>query len=323
MDLATAARELNSIGYGYIGSWALLTACGERVFDRLPATVDELTDTYPDADLTTTWFRVLEELCVLQEHDGRWHQSEEMAKLLTGDNSYADYLGGQILQQMVPRLTLGTDGDNVLRHVLRDPTDRGGYEGWFADAEEAEAYQRSQYAGSLGPARAIAELLPEPGGRVFDLGGGWGAIARAIAKRHDVDVDVIDLEPVVSAAPPAGDRVEFIAGSALDATTWPADRGYDGAVLSYLFSSVPGDTHAAVLDGLAAQGVRWVAIHDFFVDSGEFAPSWSLQHAVFVPGHRSRTTTEVGAMLAERGWSTIDVHPLVDEMTSLVVATRT
>ena len=33
------------IGYGYIGSWALLTACEERVFDRLPARVEGLADT--------------------------------------------------------------------------------------------------------------------------------------------------------------------------------------------------------------------------------------------------------------------------------------
>ena len=44
MDLPTTARTLNRIGYGYIGSWALLTACEERVFDQLPATTEQLAD---------------------------------------------------------------------------------------------------------------------------------------------------------------------------------------------------------------------------------------------------------------------------------------
>ena len=114
MDLAAAARTLNDIGYGYIGSWALLTACEERVFDRLPARVEDLADIYPDGDLVTTWFRVLEGLDIVQESDGVWSLPEEMSTLLTGDNSYADYLGGQVLQQMVPRLTLGTTGHNML-----------------------------------------------------------------------------------------------------------------------------------------------------------------------------------------------------------------
>ena len=320
MDLATTARTLNEIGYGYIGSWALLTACEERVFDRLPATVDQLVDAYPDPNLVTTWFRVLEELDVLREDSGLWSLSDAMSVMLTGDESYSDYLGGQILQQMVPRLTLGSTGRNELTSALRDPQSRSGYDGWFADAAEANAYQRSQFAGSVGPARALAKRIPEPEGPVFDLGGGWGAMANAIADRHGVDVDVVDLEPVVNAAPRTHDQVNFHSGSALDATTWPSDRNYDGAVLSYLFSSVPGSTHSHVLDGLQDANVSWVAVHDFFLDSGAHALSWSLQHAVFVPGHTSRTTSEVSEELAARGWTTQTTHPLVDEMTSLVVA---
>ena len=322
MDLASAARTLNDIGYGYIGSWALLTACREAVFERLPATVEDLTAVYPDPELVTTWFRVLEGLGVLRETDGVWSMSEEMGMLLTGGDSYADYLGGQILEQMVPRLTLGTTGHNELATALRDPQSRSGYEGWFSDAGEAQAYQRSQFAGSLGPARALAKRIPEPHGPVFDLGGGWGAMANAIAERHEVDVDVVDLEPVVAPAPPGHDRVEFHSGSALDATTWPSDRTYDGAVMSYLFSSVPGDAHREVLDGLHDADVRWVAIHDFFLDSGAYAAAWSLQHAVFVPEHTSRTTSEIGDQLSDRGWTELTTHPLVDDMTSLVVAQR-
>ena len=120
---------------------------------------------------------MLEELDVLQEQDGVWHLSDDMSALLTGDDSYASYLGGQILRQMVPRLTLGTTGRNELATALRNPGGRAGYNGWFADADEAEAYQRSQFAGSLGPARALAKRIPEPQGPGFDLGGGWGAVA--------------------------------------------------------------------------------------------------------------------------------------------------
>ncbi len=322
MDVAAAARTLNAVGYGYIGSWALLTACQERVFDRLPATTADLADTYPDADLVSTWFRVLEHEGVVREVDGVWDLPEAMEVLLVGDHTYADYLGGQVLQQMAPRLTLGSASTNVLADALRRPAERTGYAGWFTDAAEAEAYQRSQFAGSVGPARALSKLIPVPDGTVFDLGGGWGAMARAIAERHEIEVDVVDLDAVVSAAPPAHERVDFRAGNALDRATWPTGRDYDGAVLSYLLSSVPGDAHEPLFDALADTGVRWVAVHDFFLDAGAYSPAWCLQHAVFVPGHRSRTTGELSELLADRGWGDVAVHPVVDEMTAVVVATR-
>jgi hypothetical protein len=286
----------------------------------LPATVDDLVDTYPDTDLTTTWLRVLERSGVVIESAGRWTLSEDMAALLVGDDSYADYLGGQILHQLAPRLTLGTEGRNVLASVLRDPSQRRGYEGWFEDQSEAHAYQASQYAGSLGPARAISKLVPPPTGRALDLGGGWGAIAGAIAQRHGCEVDVVDLEPVVAAAPPTP-HVRFLPGSALDATTWPEEH-YDGAVLSYLFSSVPGSHHDEVIAELAARGVRWIAIHDFVVDRGDLAAEWSLQHAVFVPGHRSFDTSDLDTMLRRHGYVVRSVDPVVDQMTAMVVGVR-
>lgn len=322
MTLADAARTINSTAFGYISSWALLTACEQRLFDRLPSTAAGLVDVYPDPDLTETWLRVLERRGFVVADGDVWRQTEDMATLLVGDDSYADYLGGQIRQQLAPRLTLGTEGANVLGEVLRDPGRRAGYDGWFADAEEARAYQASQFAGSLGPARAVSKLLPTPNGRVLDLGGGWGAIARGVAERHDVDVDVVDLGVVVGSAPSAGPRVSFREGSALDPATWPMGVEYDGVVLSYLLSSVPGISHLHLLDGLVERGVRWVAIHDFMVDRCALAAEWSLQHAVFVPGHRSVTAEGVSAALIARGFGSIDVQPIVDQMTAMVTGVR-
>ena len=325
MDLAAAARKINDTGYGYIASWALLTACEQRLFDRLPITAEDLSDTYPDPGLVDTWLHVLAEEGFVEQVDGVWQLQESMERLLVGDNSYADYLGGQVLQQMTPRLTSGVSGENLLAEVLTDPDQRAGYEGWFADAEEAEAYQASQYAGSLGPAKAIATSLPEPDDRVLDLGGGWGAIARSIVKHHDVDVDVVDLDVVVDSAPPVDDRVSFIGGSALDPATWPTDTDgvqYDGAVLSYLFSSIPGDTHEPLLDALTERDLRWIAVHDFMVGGGAHAAAWSLQHAVFVPNHRSRSIDDLSTMLTDRGFGVDDSSPVVDEMTTLVVGAR-
>ncbi len=326
MDLAAAARSINHTAYGYISSWALLTASELQLFDLLPATASELSDKFPDADLVDTWMHVLAGAGIVeQDQQGRWSQSPEMARMLVGDQSYSGYLGGQVLQQLAPRLTLGVTGENVLRNVLRDPDIRTGYEGWFSDAEEARTYQQSQFAGSLGPAKAIAAALPNVAGRVLDIGGGWGAIARAVAKQHDVDVDVVDFATVIDVAPDAGPNVHFIEGNALDATSWPTHpdgETYDGAVFSYLFSSIPGDEHELLLESVANTDVRWIAIHDFMVGSGTHASAWSLQHAVFVPGHRSRTADEIRAMLGDVGFAMSDARPLIDEMTTLVVATR-
>ena len=316
MDIAAAAQELNNVAYGYISSWAVLTASKRRLFDRLPASPADLGDEYPDPALVDTWMRVLETADLVRREGDVWHPTEAAQALLVGDDSYANYLGGQILDQLVPLLTSGAPS-NQLEDVLVNPGERSGYEGWFADAGEAEQYQASQYAGSLLPGRTMARML-EPQGRVLDLGGGWGAVARAVADRHEVSVDVVDLDPVVDAAPPASDAVVFEAGNALDPDTWP-EREYDGAILSYLFSSVPGELHQGVLDALADRGLRWTAIHDFMIDGGDLAPAWSLQHAVFVPGHVSRSVDDVSNMLAGAGFAQIDRSQVVAEMTTMVV----
>ncbi|MEM7141457.1 MAG: class I SAM-dependent methyltransferase [Actinomycetota bacterium] len=319
MDVAAAARSLNQVAYGYIGSWSVLTASTLGLFDRLPATVAQLADEYPDPGLTDTWLRVLADNGVVVDTDGVWSLAPAMEVLLTGEGSYAEYLGGQIIDQMTPRLMLGSPGVNELATVLRDPSSRGGYEAWFADDAEARKYQASQFSGSVLPGKGIARAI-EPTGAVLDLGGGWGAVAMAIAARHDVAVDVVDLEPVVASAPPQ-DGVRFLGGSALDPATWP-NEDYDGVVLSYLLSSVPGETHAPLFAQLAERGVRWVAVHDFMLGGGSLVASWSLQHAVFVPGHVSRSIDDVSTMLGDAGFSVASTAPLVDEMTSLVVASR-
>lgn len=316
MDISAAANDLNKAAYGYITSWAILTASNRRLFDRLPASSEELTDEYPDPDLIDTWMWVLAEADLVELRDGVWHPTEAAGALLVGDRSYADYLGGQILEQLAPILTLG-GGDNRLQSALLEPENRQGYEGWFADSEEAEQYQASQYAGSLLPGKTMSRLV-EPEGRVLDLGGGWGAVAKAVNDRHGVPVDVVDLEPVIESAPDAPEAVVFESGSALDPDTWP-DRDYDGAMLSYLFSSVPGENHGPVLEELGERGLRWVAVHDFMIDGGELAPAWSLQHAVFVPGHVSRRVDDVAELLVSAGFDQIETAPVVAEMTTLVI----
>ena len=113
----------------------------------------------------------------------------------------------------------------------------------------------------------------------------------------------------------------ILAGNALDPRTWP-DPGHDGAILSYLLSSVPGSVHQPLFEQLAQRGVRWVAVHDFMLGGGSLAAAWSLQHAVFVPDHVSRAVTDVEAMLTAAGFDTLSSTPLVDDMTTLVVAER-
>lgn len=318
MDVAAAARSLNHVAYGYISSWSVLTASSLGLFDRLPASAADLVDEYPDPGLTETWLQVLVDNGVVDRTDHGFALSEAMGVLLTGEGSYAEYLGGQIIDQMTPRLMLGSPGVNELATVLRDPDSRGGYEAWFADDAEARTYQASQFAGSVLPGNGIARAV-EPRGRVLDLGGGWGAVAAAIASRHDVPVDVVDLDPVVASAPPQ-DGVRFLAGSALDPDTWP-DGEYDGVVLSYLLSSVPGSFHQPLFEQLVERGVRWIAVHDFLLGGGALVAAWSLQHAVFVPGHVSRTIDDVAAMLTSAGFVEADRRPLVDEMTTLIIAT--
>ena len=68
--------------------------------------------------------------------------------------------------------------------------------------------------------------------------------------------------------------------------------------------------------------MRWVAIHDFMVGAGAHAAAWSLQHAVFVPNHRSRSVDELSTMLSARGFEVDAATSIVDEMTTLVVGQR-
>ena len=68
--------------------------------------------------------------------------------------------------------------------------------------------------------------------------------------------------------------------------------------------------------------MRWSAIHDFMVGDGAHAAAWSLQHAVFVPNHRSRSVGDLSTMLSDRGFDVDPASAVVDEMTTLVVGQR-
>jgi SAM-dependent methyltransferase len=268
----------------------------------------------------------------LLETDGErfWNGPAAAAYLVrTAPDFFGDYLRLQIDRQMYPMMT-------ALAGVVATgeaPADKADYARWMGDPDEARLFSESQHAGSLGPGRVVARALDlVPGDEVLDVGGGTGAFAIQIAKRHPgVTCTVLDFANVVAVgrefATAAGvaDRVRFVAGDALEAA-WP--EGPAAVVMSYLFSGVPGAAVPGLVDRAHAvmRPAGTLVVHDFMVDDDRTGPPlaalWALQHMVFTPKGRALTPGFVADTITEAGFVDVEVAPLIAGMTRLATATK-
>ena len=328
------AEDISRVGFAFMASKALFAALHLGVFDALadgPRRPGDLAAGGAAVDRMTTLLTALVAAGLVETDGERFTNAPATQEFMVrgAPGFFGDYLRLQIDRQMYPMLT-------ALEPVMRSgrpPADKASYAAWMDDPHEARLFSESQHAGSVGPGRQLAKRLTlAPGDSVLDVGGGTGAFAAQIARRHPgVRVTVMDFAHVIAvgrelAARDGGaEGVAFVAGDALT-TPFPGDHA--AVVMSYLWSGV-GAPHipnllAKAKDALRPGGV--VAVHDFMVDDDRRGPPlaalWALQHMVFTPEGRALTPGFATDVLTAAGFVDVEVQTLIPGMTRLATARR-
>ncbi|MGC9418201.1 MAG: methyltransferase [Rhodovulum sp.] len=326
----TTADQISDIAFGFMGSKALFAALGTGVFTALakgPMTPAELAVRTPlDADRAETLLTALAALGLVTVAQGRFANSPGADAFLVKGAKYdfGDYLRLQVGQQMYGLLD---QIDDALAGAL-PPEATASYADWFADPEEARVYSASQHAGSLGPARQLVKQVDlSAARRLLDVGGGTGAFAITLANAFpELSVTIVDFPNVATLGrdyvEEAGlsDRVSYVEGDAIE-IHWPAEQ--DAILMSYLFSGVPGNTHADLIararDQLSPGGR--LLIHDFVVRADRTGPKlaalWQLQHTAFTPRARSLDEAWLANALQAAGFEQVEITAMIPEMTML------
>ena len=330
-SLLESAEEISDVAFGFMASKSLFTALQFNLFTHLSEdalTVEEVaTKMGTDVDRVGTLFTALTAIGLVSFDGERYRNSPAAQSFLVHGAKYdfSDYLSQQVDRQMYGLL------DQVADAISNDLPDDAiaSYADWMADADAAKLYSQSQHAGSLGPARTLArELDLSKAEQILDVGGGTGAYAITLCEKNpQLQATVIDFPNVATlgeeyvAKAGLEDRVSFQPGDLLRAD-WP--DGQDVVLMSYIFSSVPGNKIADLVQHAAdvlKPGGRLI-VHDFMVnaerDGPKLAALWQFQHTAFNPQARSVSTEWAEDTLNDAGFQKTAVRPMIPGMTSVV-----
>jgi len=325
------AEEVSDIAFGFMGSKALFTAIHFDLFSHLkqgPLNAEQAAakmKIHPDR--ATTLMTALTTLGLLTVDGDTYGNSPAAESFLVKGAKYdfSDYLSQQVDQQMYSLLD---QVDDAMADRLPDDA-ISSYAEWMSDPAQAKLYSDSQHAGSLGPARTLArELDLSAASQMLDVGGGTGAYAITLCKANPkLSATVIDFPNVAElgqeyvADAGLADRVNYIPGDLLN-TDWP--DGQDIVLMSYIFSSVPGECLTDLV-GQAADALKpggRLVVHDFMVEPDRSGPKlaalWQFQHTAFNPHARSVSTDWAEQALSDAGFESTTVEPMIPGMTSVV-----
>ena len=314
-----------------MASKALFTALHFELFGHLAdgqLSIPEIAKkTGVHVDRTATLLTALTTIGLIESDGGKYSNSPAANAFLVkgAKNDFSDYLSQQIDQQMYGLL------DQVAAAMADELPESAisSYADWMADPEAAKLYSDSQHAGSLGPARSLARNLDLSAARSYlDVGGGTGAYAVTLCEENpQLQATVIEFPNVAAlgeeyvARAGLQDRITYRPGDLLE-VKWPG--GQDVVLMSYIFSSVPGEKIKGLVDKAAEvlnPGGRLI-VHDFMVDPDRSGPKlaalWQFQHTAFNPHARSVSTDWAADMLSEAGFTQIEAGPMIPGMTSVV-----
>jgi cyclopropane fatty-acyl-phospholipid synthase-like methyltransferase len=328
-DSKEAISAISAIAYGFLGSQALFSALRLGLFTTLadtPCTIPQLATklNVPPEPLT-----VLVTTCLtlkLLEWDGEYCRNTPAATryLVKSSRTYiGDYYLRQIKQTMF-------DSSNQIHSILEGqvqatPT----YASFLEDRERAEEFIRGQHAGSTSPAALLARSLDFSNYKnLLDLGGGSGAFAMELVKRHpELNAIVFDQPQVVAIAEKiireAGlsERIKCAGGDLL-IDPWPGQA--DLVLLSYIASCYHLQTVEALLTRIyhhLPEGGELV-LHDFV-----FYPDRRGPHntALLLFGQlaisaqtQAYTTDELSQAMEKAGFKVVAVQPLLPDLTFLL-----
>ena len=332
-QLLQTAEEVSDVAFGFMASKSLFTALHFNLFSHLangPLSLPQAAEKmgiHPDRAATLLTALATIGLINAESNGTAFSNSPAAQAFLVKGAKYdfSDYLSQQVDRQMYGLL------DQVALAMADDlPEDAiSSYADWMADAQAAKLYSASQHAGSLGPARTLARQIDfSDAETILDVGGGTGAYAITLCKENpNLQATVIDFPNVANLGQEyveeAGlqDRINYQAGDLLD-LDWP--DGQDVVLMSYIFSSVPGDR----IDDLVNQAAEVlnpggrIIVHDFMVDPDRSGPKlaalWQFQHTAFNPQARSVSTDWAEDTISDAGFTSTNVRPMIPGMTSVV-----
>lgn len=319
-----AITAVSSIAYGFMGSQALFAALEIGLFTELaasPASVDELVRRLGSEPRV---LRTLLEACAatdLLARDGDRYRNGPAADRYLVRHARG-YVGDYYLRQIAATLYSQVP---LARAVVRGRALDATYAGFLDDPARAEEFIRGQHAGSSGPAYLLAKTAKVAGSTcLLDLGGGSGAFAIEMARRHRISAIVVDHPSVLAVArkiiAEAGlaDRIRCEPGDVV-AAPWPA--GADLILLSYVVSSYGPTT----LRDLMARAHAYlplgggVIIHDFALHGDRPGPRnaalWYFTNLSVSATTHPHTVEGITRAMADAGFVDVTSRPHVPGIT--------
>ncbi len=331
MSEPSAARRddgvtaVSSVAYGFMGSQALFAALEIGLFTELAAGPSTLETLASRLNSEPRLLRALLEACAgmdLVARDGDLYRNSPAAgRYLVRDAR--GYVGEYYLRQIAGTLYAQLP---AARAVVRgEPVDQT-YAGFLDDPARAEAFIRGQHAGSAGPAYLLAKTHDVSRFTcLLDLGGGSGAFAIEMARRHAglsaIVVDhpsVIEVSRKIVAEAGLGGRIRGVAGDVVRGA-WPG--GADLILLSYVVSSYG----PATLRDLLARAHAYLPagggliIHDFALHGDRPGPRnaalWYFANLAISATSHPHTVGEIERAMTDAGFGDVTVRPHVPDIT--------
>jgi len=280
---------------------ALGAAADLRLADALadgPRPVAELAQAAgADGDNLHRILRALASEGVFAEDEPGVFRNTELSEGLRSDEAHAfAHLFGSVFYDAIGTLDANAAEETFSRRFNTD------FWSWL-DARPAEraAFDAAMAGGKDRPADRLAGLDWHDGTVVVDVGGGNGALLRALLERRpELRGIVFDLPETVRDEAALGDRIEFVAGSFFDSVPtgdtyvlsgilhdWSDERA--GAILRTISRDAPKQARLLVLEnvlehGNEPNGAKW------------------LDLLMLVLGGRERTAADWRALLADAGF---------------------
>ena len=286
---------------------ALGVAADLKLADELadgPREVTELAQaTGADGD---TLFRILRALAsegVFAEDEPGVYRNTELSEGLRADDWRAfGHLFGSVFYDAIGTLDAHTSGETFSRHFGAD------FWAWL-DGTPADraAFDAAMAGGKDRPADRLAGLQWHGRDVVVDVGGGNGALLRALLhRRPELRGIVFDLPETVREEAALGDRIDFVAGSFFE--TAPAGDAY---VLSGILHNWNHDRAAAILRTIrrnAPEHGRLLIVESVLEHGNEPHGAKWLDLLMLVLGGRERTEAEWRALLPAAGFEITSIE---------------
>jgi hypothetical protein len=308
-----SADELRRIVNGYQASQAIHVAATLGIADLLaerPRTSDDLAAaTGTSADALYRLLRALASLGILREEEGKHFVLAELGLPLRTDapDSIADwarFVGRRYYRDAWSSLI---DSVRTGENAFRLTHGVGVWEYRAERPEESTIFDRAMAATSRRDIRALLAAFDFGRfRRVVDIGGGNGALLRALLDRYDHLRGVLFDQPHVVQGVDLGERCEVVAGSFFDAVPEGAD--------AYLLKSILHDwedEEAAAIVGTVRRGGGVLLVLERIVGPPNESPETKLSdlNMLVGPGGRERTEAEFASLFQAGGFRLVGVTP--------------